>query len=470
MDEIEQLLVKLTDADLNVRWKAVAAAEDHRFDKRVLEALFERLTDPAPEVRARTARLMAWTYDTHMGEKLAPLLIDRVPEVRVAAAEGLRGRYYRAALDALLDRLQDVDPEVRTAAAHTLYSYPSYRVVRALVRALSDDSLEVRKMAARSLTSLDHYDAIQPLLRMAMDPEEDSEVRQQAIESLGYLAHKENVKFIDIIDDERNVVGRLIDLIENEAEDVDVCCAAIEALEQLGDERAVVPLVALLCDWYADFGMRLKAVGALGNLKDFRATPILIAALQDPQPLTRPFAARALGHLCDPAALPALDRLVDGERDELGEAAAKAAAQIRYELAWQEFDRVVDFLHFGDWQEQKRALEALSTWDDPRAMDLILDMLSRAVDPEQLLTFAHAAKIVANLGEARALPLLAAAAEFWTSKNLPGMVEDAEEAADYIRRKLNGEELEPFISITDEEEYELDDLDEADGYGYLGNL
>ena len=161
---------------------------------------------------------------------------------------------------------------------------------------------------------------------------------------------------------------------------------------------------------------------------------------------------------------------MDGEPDQLSEAAAKAAAQIRYELSWQEFDRVVDFLHYGDWQEQKRALEALSTWDDPRAIDLILDMLSRAMEPEQLLTFAHAAKIVANLGEARALPLLAAAAEFWTSKNLPGMVEDAEDAADYIRRKLNGEDLEPYVSITDEEEYELDDLDEGDSDLTYGNL
>jgi len=416
------------------------------------------------------ARLMHWTYDKRMGEKLAPLLTDRVPEVRSAAAEGLRGRYYRDALDALLDRLHDVDPEVRTAVAYTLYSYSSYRVVRALVWALDDESPQVRKTAANSLISLDHYDSIQPLLKLAVNREEDSEVRQQAIESLGYLAHKSNVKFIDLIDDERNVVGRLIDLIEDETEDVEIGQAAITALERLGDERAVVPLVALLCDWYADFGLRLDAVGALGNLKDFRVTPILIATLQDPEPLIRSWAAHALGDLCDPAALPALDQLVDGERDKLSEAAAKAAAQIRYELSWQEFDRVVDYLHYGDWQEQKRALEALSTWGDPRAIDLILDMLSRAMEPEQILTFAHAAKIVANLGEARALPLLAAAAEFWTTKKLPGMVEDAEEVADYIRRKLNGEELEPYVSITDEEEYELDDLDEADSDLTYGNL
>jgi len=435
----------------------------------VLEALFERLTDPAPEVRAQTARLMFWTYDPHLGEKLAPLLTDRVPEVRMAAAEGLRGRYYRDALDALLDRLQDIDPEVRAAVAHTLYSYPSYRVVRALVRALSDESLEVRKMAARSLIELDHYDSIQPLLRMALDPEEDSEARQQAIESLGYLAHKENVKFIDIIDDERNVVGQLIDLIEKE-EDVDVCCAAIGALERLGDERAVVPLVALLCDWYADFGMRLDAVRALGNLKDFRVTPILIAALQDPEPLMRPFAASALGNLCDPAALPALDRLVDGEADKLSEAAAKAATRIRYELSWQEYDRVVEYLHGTDEHEQERALDCLTTWQEPQAMDLILDTLTAALHPHHILLFAHAAKIVANASEARALPLLAQAAEFWRAKNMVGLVEDAEDAANYIRRKLNGEELEPYVSITDEEEYELDDLDEADGYGYLGNL
>jgi len=470
MDEIEELLVKLTDADLNVRWKAVVAAANHRFDKRVLEALFERLADPVPEVRAQAARLMFWTYDKRMPEKLVPLLTDRVPEVRSAAAEGLRGRYYRDALDALLDRLHDVDPEVRTAVAYTLYSYSSYRVVRALVWALDDESPQVRKTAANSLISLDHYDSIQPLLKLAVNREEDSEVRQQAIESLGYLAHKSNVKFIDLIDDERNVVGRLIDLIEDETEDVEIGQAAITALERLGDERAVVPLVALLCDWYADFGMRLDALGALGNLKDFRVTPILIAALQDPEPLMRPFAASALGNLCDPAALPALDRLVDGEADKLSEAAAKAAARIRYELSWQEYDRVVEYLHGTDEHEQERALDCLTTWQEPQAMDLILDTLTAALHPHHILLFAHAAKIVANASEARALPLLAQAAEFWRAKNMVGLVDDAEDAANYIRRKLNGEELEPYVSITDEEEYELDDLDEADGSGYLGNL
>ncbi|HTP08256.1 MAG TPA: HEAT repeat domain-containing protein [Anaerolineae bacterium] len=470
MDEIDELLVKLTDVDMNVRWKAVVNAEPHRYNKRVLDALLDRVADPEPDVRAQAARLMHWLYDERIPQTLIPLLTDRSPEVRAAAAEGLRGRYYRDALDALLARLHDIDPEVREAAAGTLYSYFSYRTVRALIWALDDESPQVRKRAAQSLLELDHYDAIQPLLRMALNSEEDSEVRQQAVESLGYLAHKDNVKFIDIIDDERNVVEQLIDLVEDEEEDLEVRRVAIEALERLGDEHAVVPLVALLCDWYADFGLRLGAVGALGNLKDFRVTPILIAALQDPEPLLRPWAASALGDLGDPAALPALDQLAQDEADKLGEAATKAAAQIRYELSWQEFDRVAEYARSEDWTEQKRALETLADWDDPRAIDVILDTLAASVQPDQLLRFVHAAKILANKGEARALPILAQAAEFWTSRNLPGMIEEAEDVADYIRRKLNGEELEPYIAVTDEEEYELDDLDEADGPNPAGNF
>ena len=470
MDEIEQLLIKMTDADLNERWKALTLAEKHRFDMRVREAVIDRLDDPAPDVRAQAARLLHLAYDRQgrIAPKLVGLLTDPVPEVRAAAATGLGGRYYREALDALLDRLHDVEAEVRIEAATALYSYSSYRTVQHLIWSLSDEEPGVRCAAANSLISLNHRDAIKPLLKIALNLEEKSEVRQQAIEALGYLAHKGNTTSLDMLLEERDVVGRLLDLVDDE--DDEVARNAIAALERLGDQRAVEKLVARLCDWHEEFGRRLWSLGALGHLNDFRVTPILIATLQDPKPMLRPFAARALGDLCDPAALPALDQLITDEPDKLSEAAAKAAAHIRYEMSWQEFDRVVEYLHNGSEQEQERALEWLDTWDDPRGLELILEKLTASLEPGRMIIFAHATKLLANRGEARALPVLAEAAEFWRGKKLVGMVDDAEDAADYIRRKLNGEELKPYISITDDEEYELDDLDGTDNLSPYGNL
>ncbi|HMA36537.1 MAG TPA: HEAT repeat domain-containing protein [Chloroflexia bacterium] len=155
---------------------------------------------------------------------------------------------------------------------------------------------------------------------------------------------------------EEEGVGELIDqLATGEAGDDDTRAEAAFALGQIGDPRAVEPLIAALRD--EDTVVRTEAAAALGALGDRRAVEPLIRALYDTQWEVRSNAAlslgalgdhrafahllttlydaneevrfwtaRALGDLGDPAALPALQQMQQQDRGTTPEGPIQAAA------------------------------------------------------------------------------------------------------------------------------------------------
>lgn len=62
----------------------------------------------------------------------------------------------------------------------------------------------------------------------------------------------------------------------------------------------------------SDYTVRAMAIRALNRARDKSATPVLIKALEDPQPLVRLEAAKALANIPDEAAVPALVRRLEG--------------------------------------------------------------------------------------------------------------------------------------------------------------
>ena len=95
---------------------------------------------------------------------------------------------------------------------------------------------------------------------------------------------------------------------------------AAHALGQLGDPRAVAPLIQALRD--ADGGVRREAAHALGQLGDSRVVEVLIQALHDADGGVRREAAHALGQLGDPRAVaPLIQALHDADSEVRWEAA-----------------------------------------------------------------------------------------------------------------------------------------------------
>lgn len=92
----------------------------------------------------------------------------------------------------------------------------------------------------------------------------------------------------------------------------DIRLQAVRVLGELGNPRAVEPLMASLED--SDRAVRAEAVRALQRLADPRAVEPLLAALEDSYNDVRAEAARALQQLADPRAIDPLLALMGRER------------------------------------------------------------------------------------------------------------------------------------------------------------
>jgi len=196
------------------------------------------------------------------------------------AAEHLLLEIGPAAVEPLVQFVCDDPKRGREAAALVLCEIGE-PAVEPLLACFEHADPEVRGTAAFLFTALRDTgdDAEQPLIRLLDDP--DELVRQSAAYALG--AH-----------DSRRAVPKLIALATrpwqmpsreadpeawSEAYPYDAC-AAIDALGQLGDPRAVQPLIFLVESQGADGPIYDEAVRALGLLGDFRAAQVVRQAFE----------------------------------------------------------------------------------------------------------------------------------------------------------------------------------------------
>jgi|GEM_PF-1120117 HEAT repeat protein len=113
-------------------------------------------------------------------------------EVRRAAAKALEegGAESKAAVPALIRALKDRDTFVRRFAAQALGAIgpEAHKAVPALTITLNDSRKEVQEAAARALGKLGSS-GIETLIALARDDSKDTEMRRQAIDSLGSLGN-----------------------------------------------------------------------------------------------------------------------------------------------------------------------------------------------------------------------------------------------------------------------------------------
>jgi HEAT repeat protein len=106
--------------------------------------------------------------------------------------------------------------------------------------------------------------------------------------------------------------------------DDNVALAAIEALGRIGDDAAVTALIAAVES--RTFSRTFAGIEMLGRSRSPRGLRPLTAMLGDPFYAAE--AARALGRIADPSALPSLEALLGGADDAIAIAAAVAVAEI----------------------------------------------------------------------------------------------------------------------------------------------
>jgi HEAT repeat protein len=278
-------LTRLGSNDRSVRRKAAETLGKLR-DTRAVEPLIAALKDKDKGVRRKAAEALGKLQGVQAVEPLIAALKDEHELVRQVALRAL-GQIWQ------LPRLAELGSSsrsMRREAVEALGKLRDARAVEPLIVALEDDDWWVRSGAARALRKLGDTRAVEPLIAVLRDEEEL--VRQHALRALGQI-------------------WQLPDLTRLGSNDRSVQEEAAEALGELGDTRAVEPLIAALKD--KDKGVREKAAEALGKLGE-PAVELLIATLGGNDEIMRWRSAWALHRIGTPEALAAVRKYETQEK------------------------------------------------------------------------------------------------------------------------------------------------------------
>jgi len=315
---VEPLVATLQHGDPDWRVAAGAAAALGQLgDARAVEPLVAALQHPHVNVEQAVVAALEQLGDPRAVEPLVAALQDRGVPIRQAAAGALGQLGDARAVEPLVLALQDADEGVRQAAAGALGQLGDARAVEPLVVAAARGS----RAAAEALRRLGPA-AVEPLLERLKDQNRDNDARQHAAAALGQIG-------------DARAVEPLVAALEDA--DPDVRWAVAKALETLGWQpvdkthrarhavalrdwatavalgaAAVAPLVtALQGGWHRDVVM--AAAHALGTIGDGRAVEPLVEWLQAWGTDKRVAAAEALGQLGDARAVEPLLVVVKAE-------------------------------------------------------------------------------------------------------------------------------------------------------------
>jgi len=192
-------------------------------------------------------------------------------------------------------------------------------------------------------------------------------------------------------------VGPLIGLLDYDA--VDVPKTAAEGLVKIG-EPAVLPLIAALGQLRSTG--RAKAAEALGEIGDLRAVAPLIAELKDSHSVVRADAARALGKLGDRRAVLPLIAMSRDHQDWVRFTSARAVAALGHRRG---VELLIALLESNHWETRGWAASALGNVGDARAVEPLIAALDDTAEFSDVAE--KAARALGELGDPRAVePLI----------------------------------------------------------------
>jgi HEAT repeat protein len=166
--------------------------------------------------------------------------------------------------------------------------------------------------------------------------------------------------------------------------------AAAKALGEIGDQRAVEPLIVAL----TDERVRITAIEALGAIGDPRAVESLIAALKDPAYYRREAAIKSLGQIGDPRAIEPLVAALGNNSPAIGVLVRLGDPRAVAPL--------IAALGSKDQNVRRAAAEVLGALRDARAVEPLITALN------EIFMRKTAAKSLGAIGDSRAVePLIA---------------------------------------------------------------
>jgi HEAT repeat protein len=304
------LMARFEDSDPLVRQSAVNAlnarvkgAADQDLQARLVPKLIERLRDTSGDVRLCASYGLAQIADPRGVESLILGLHDQDHRVRRNCADGLGRMRDVQAVQPLVAALVDPDESVRNSARDALAALGGLPSQEALSALLIDRDLDFRRRVV-SLLEQGHWNpdkseagawywitkgelsrctaigspAVGPLIRALEDPV--GVVGAYRVGRFGQLTVEQVAKTLGEIGDKR-AVEPLLARLSDGSTNLSNKSAMIYALGQLRDERAVEPLLARLSDRSTDLvDNKNTVICALGDLHDERAVEPLLAILK----------------------------------------------------------------------------------------------------------------------------------------------------------------------------------------------
>jgi HEAT repeat protein len=316
--------------------------------------------------------------------------------VRRDAAEALGQIGNGAAIGPLIGALDDRYGSVRAAAAEALGILGDPVAVEPLIRSLKSDSGDARKSAAKALARLGDSRAMEPISALLYDREDDARLAAaEAMSALGWRPKEDRVSAAYWI------------ARRNWSECVQIGSAAVE------------PLIAALDDFQVR--VRQNAASALGQIGDARAVEPLIAQAEHGKPAMEN-ARQALVSIGPAAIGPLINSLQENKRcgatDILGEIGSAAVEPLITVLqhksprsrmvAMSALEKIGDrravgpivaLLKDDEVLIRRRAITALSKIKGTRAVDALCTELSNEEAEERR----YIAQALGETGHARAV-------------------------------------------------------------------
>ena len=257
---IEPLIKRLKDNNDVTAARALAQIGDTQ----AIEPLIEKLKgDPHIDLCIAIAHELGEIGDIRAIEPLIKKLMDDSEDVRRAVAFALGKIGDARAVEPLIEKRRDDSEDVRKAAASALGEIGDARAAEPLIEKLRDDSEYVRSATAQALGQIGDIRAIEPLVDALVEGRVAASICAEALDNLGWrpdmgkagafywVAKSQWDKCVEI---GSPAVEPLIESF---------CEGAAEALGQIGDARAIEPLIEKLTHPLQGWYTRKTAAGAL---------------------------------------------------------------------------------------------------------------------------------------------------------------------------------------------------------------
>jgi|CZKF01.1.fsa_nt_gi HEAT repeat protein len=265
--------------------------------------------------------------------------------------------------------LKNANAAVRQHAAEALGRSKSSRVVAPLIAALNDPDPGVQGSAAMALGQIQDSRAVQPLMATFKAAVKDGQATKGPDDQ--YSVTDQQRSRLDVAQKAADALGNLgapaLDGLMAAFKDKDLNGYAAPGLVKMG-APAVDALVAAMKDPDAD--VRWEAANALGEIKDPRAVPPLLEALQAKD--LQWHAAYALGKIKDPRAVEPLIAALQNKDAEFREQVASALGEIKDPRA---DAALIAALKDPEPKVLHAAANALGLINDPQAVNILLTAL-----------------------------------------------------------------------------------------------